>query len=496
MNLDSKKIMAAIRSNLVITICVVVIIGALVGLPYVSKGFQEEVAKAVDKKNKSYNDLKKIRDGKVTIPGASPVGVVVNRPIIDRVQSIANLRKDQSTSVLAEAKSQNRGGHVNLDDRLFPGLELPEYELLVEAPRFQKRILEEYKLLLEDINAGMPPSLQTVMKSLEQVQQQFLDRDLKKDSVDELEPEEVELIRADLADRRLDLYLREAESTGIYVDLEMLSPPTYDERRKYSLRELFRWQWRFWVISEVLEAFKEVNGEKASVLSAPIKRVVAINVRDLMNVSEAASSSSSSSSSSSPGPSAPIGPMGSQGASAPVGPMGSQGGGGSKRSPGGGGAGGGKPRGGFGGGGESSAGGDKKDVEEYVVASIPESGATNFDVGITGRISNALYDVVLVDVTLIIDKDNLADTLQSLVSGRFLSIRDLSIERAAVYEDLSQGFLYGESPVIKMDLTIETVWLRSWTDQYMPNSVRAALGIETLKIESSEDDEDEEEDYS
>ena len=50
MNLDTKKILAVIRSNLVIAICVVVIIGALVGLPYVSKGFQEEVAKAVDKK--------------------------------------------------------------------------------------------------------------------------------------------------------------------------------------------------------------------------------------------------------------------------------------------------------------------------------------------------------------------------------------------------------------------------------------------------------------
>ncbi|MAT81042.1 MAG: hypothetical protein CMJ29_05270 [Phycisphaerae bacterium] len=485
MNLDTKKVMAVVRSNLVIAICVVVIIGALVGLPYVSEGFQEEVAKAVEKKNKSYKDLKKIKDGKVTIPGASPVKVVVNRPIIDRIQDIANVRKDQSTSVLTEARTQNRGSHANLDDKLFPGLELPSYELQVEAPRFHKRIIEEYKSLLENINSGMPPSIETVMKSLEQVQQQFLDRDLKKDSMDELEPGEVEMIRSDLAARRLDLYLREAESTGIYLDLDILSPPSFDERRTYSLYELFQWQWRFWVISEVLEAFKDVNGDNTTVLSAPIKRVMSIAVRDLMALGEpgAKASSSSSSSPSAPvGPSAPIGPMGSSA----IGPVGSQGGGGgNQRAPGGGG---GSRPGGFRGGGS----GADKAVEEYEVASVPEAGSVNFDTAITGRISNALYDVVLIDVTLIVDKDNLADTLQSLVNGRFLTVRDLAIDRAMAYEDLSQGFLYGESPVVKLDLTIETIWLRSWTQDYMPNAVRASLGIQPLKIESEEDSEEDE----
>ncbi|MEE2906245.1 MAG: hypothetical protein VX527_00285 [Planctomycetota bacterium] len=494
MNLDTKKIVALLKSNIVITICVIVILAALIGLPYVSSGFEEEVTKAVEKKSKNYKDLKRIRDGKITIPGASPVAVVANRSIIDRIQSIANVRKDQSVSVLDEAESSNRGSHANLDMKLFPGLELPEHELLVESPRFQKRILEEYKALLANINAGMPPTLETVMKSLEQVQQQFLDRDLKKDSIDELEPDELELVRADLSDRRIDLYLREAESTGIYLNLATLSPPAYDERRSYTLHDLFLWQWRFWIVSEVLEAFKDVNGDKATVLTAPIKRVLKFQVRDLMDLQEAGSASSSGGSSAPSGSSTPIGPQGS-GGSRPVGPQGSGGirpvgpqgsnGGGSKRAPAGGGG------GSFSrGGGSSSSGGSKSVEEELIVAEVPAPGSTNFDVSLTGRISNALYDVVLVDVTLIVDKDHLADTLQSLVASRFLTIRDLTIERAQVYEALAMGFLYGESPVIKLDLTIETIWLRSWTQEYMPNTVRAALGIQPAKIESSEDSED------
>ena len=90
MNLDAKNILPVIKSNIVITICVVVIIGALVGLPYISSGFEEEVKAGVEKKNKTYTILKRIRDGKITIPGASQqVSAVVNKSIIDKIQDVA-----------------------------------------------------------------------------------------------------------------------------------------------------------------------------------------------------------------------------------------------------------------------------------------------------------------------------------------------------------------------------------------------------------------------
>ena len=56
----------------------------------------------------------------------------MNRAIIDRIQDVANGRKNESVSVLDAAKSINRANHVNLDNRLFPGHDLPSHELQIE----------------------------------------------------------------------------------------------------------------------------------------------------------------------------------------------------------------------------------------------------------------------------------------------------------------------------------------------------------------------------
>ena len=286
-SIDAKKIMAVVKSNIVIAVCVIVIIGSLVGLPYVSDGLMEEVKASVEKQSRSYNNLKKIRDGKITIPGATPVKAVVSQAIIDRIQDVANGRKNESVSVLDAAKSINRANHVNLDNRLFPGHDLPSHELQVEAPRFQKRVVEEYKSLLEDVNAGMPPSEEAVMKGLDQVRQQFLDNHLRRDTVKGLSESEINMVRAELSERcRMGLYLREAEKSGVYLQLSQLDPPVYNERQTYTSKELFRWQWRFWVVEEILHAIRQVNGPEATVIKAPIKRVLSLRVRDLMSIDD------------------------------------------------------------------------------------------------------------------------------------------------------------------------------------------------------------------
>ena len=485
-SIDAKKIMAVIKSNIVITTCVLVIIGSLVGLPYVSGGLMEEVKASVEKQSRSYNSLKKIRDGKVSIPGAGSVDAVINKPIIKRVQEVADARKNESVSVLDAAKSINRSNHVNLDDRLFPGHDLPSHELQIEAPRFQKRVVEEYKSLLEDVNAGMPPSNEQMMKGLESVRENFLNT-LRRDDLRGLSEDEVKMVRANMSERRMGLYLQEAEKAGIYLELSQLSPPVYNERQVYTPQELFRWQWRFWVIEEVLDAIREVNGPEATVINAPVKRVLGLQVRDLMSIDDTArESSGSSSSSGSSQPSRPTGP-----ASGPTGLASgpASGGGSAKRSA----AGGGGGNNGRNSGGARSQPGSAPDAP-LVVASIPSAGAQDFNISLTGRMSNALYDVVLVDLSVVAQTSKISEILESIAADRFLTVRDLSLSRMDSYGDLKEGFLYGDSPVVKMDMTLETIWLRSWIQDMMPNSVRAMLGIQPVKTESAE--ESDEDDYS
>ena len=477
--------MAMIKSNIVISICVIVIIGSLVGLPYVSSGLMEEVKISVDKQNKTYNSLKKIQDGKITIPGAAPVKAVVNRAIINKIQGVADARKNESVSVLDAAKSISRSGHVNLDARLFPGHDLPSYELQVEAPRFQKRVVEEYKTLLEEVNAGMPPENDDVMKGLDQVRQQFLDNNLRRDTLKGLTESEVKVVRAELSERRMGLYLREAEKSGVYLELSQLSPPTYNERQAYTSKELFRWQWRFWVVEEVLDAIRGVNGSASTVINAPIKRILSLHVRNLMSIDDSGDSSSSGGSPP-PGSSQPSRSTGPASGPAGLASGPTSGGGSAKRSAAGGG-GGSNARNSGGGRSNSSAA-----TDELIVASVPKAGSRDFAVSLTGRISNALYDVVLVDLSVVVQTSRISEILESLATSRFMTVRNLSISKIDVYKDLKQGFLYGDSPVVKMDLTLETVWLRSWIMDMLPNSVRAMLGIQPVKSESTEDsDEDE-----
>ena len=123
---------------------------------------------------------------------------------------------------------------------------------------------------------------------------------------------------------------------------------------------------------------------------------------------------------------------------------------------------------------------------------MPPAGSEDFSTSLTGRISNALYDVVLVDISLVAETSKVSAILESLATNRFLTVRDLSLSKMNAYGDLKSGFLYGDQPVVKMNLTLETIWLRSWIQDMMPNSVRAMLGIQPVKTESEEDsDEDE-----
>ena len=138
MNLDSKQVVSFIKGNVVISICVVVIFAALIGLPIVAEGFEEDVKKAVDAREKAYKNLEKITKSTIAIPNATPERAIVNEPIIARIREVADAKQEQSVGVLEAAKEANRGTHVNFDDQLFPGVDLPDYELAIKVPRFQK----------------------------------------------------------------------------------------------------------------------------------------------------------------------------------------------------------------------------------------------------------------------------------------------------------------------------------------------------------------------
>jgi hypothetical protein len=107
----------------------------------------------------------------------------------------------------------------------------------------------------------------------------------------------------------------------------------------------------------------------------------------------------------------------------------------------------------------------------------PAAGSTNYDVSLSGRITNALYDVITVDLDLIVETEDITEVLDAFSKQNFMSILDLEMRPVDPFESIAEGFYYGGENMVHLRLAVETVWLRSWIKPHMPADVRAMLGV-------------------
>ena len=103
--------------------------------------------------------------------------------------------------------------------------------------------------------------------------------------------------------------------------------------------------------------------------------------------------------------------------------------------------------------------------------------ALDFSASITGRKTNPLYDVRYVNLSLIIDATQLPRILDALASQNFITPVDLDLEPADPFEAARQGYFYGAGQIARLDVELETIWLRDWMIPFMPDDVRKALGV-------------------
>lgn len=100
---------------------------------------------------------------------------------------------------------------------------------------------------------------------------------------------------------------------------------------------------------------------------------------------------------------------------------------------------------------------------------------------LTGRVSNPgnqLYDVRQVRMSLIVDAAKLPELIAGIQSSNFMTVLDVDLNSVDVWDELTQGFWYGPVPVVEAQITVEVVFLRSWTVPLMPTAVRDALGVQ------------------
>jgi hypothetical protein len=101
----------------------------------------------------------------------------------------------------------------------------------------------------------------------------------------------------------------------------------------------------------------------------------------------------------------------------------------------------------------------------------------NPNFSLTGRRSNGLYDVVRFNVRLFVEADQVPRVLQELSRNQFITVTNANMQAVDLGLWQSFGYLYGDKPLVQLDLTGEELFLRAWTLPLMPKGVKVALGI-------------------
>ena len=453
-----------IKSHLVVVICAVIILAAPITAWVISSGMSATLRTDLQQTASKVKELDRYRSTTVAleVPGGEPISVrgVVNPRLLEAYESAVSTIGSQAEIVHAAGLERNRSinGRARTADDILPDhFPAPRSKAALEEMPFamHEALVEAYRILLADVEAGSPPDAQSVSERLSRRRDVFVSG-ARKDSVEDLEGDEVDAMRSELAAARLNIYRSHAlgEDDGapirFYAGLgEMPIPP--EPKSMLPLGAMFEWQWDYWVTEDLLNAFAAANGDE-TVLQGPMKRLVSLNVLPL-------------------GAELPEGGGASGGSGFGGGTAGMGGGGGN---PG---------RRGRGGGDAAAASADsgagaparpgKAKVDPGVAANVDKS------MSITGRASNDVYDVRIVECELVVATRGIPKVIDAIAQQNFMTVLDVKIRPANAFVAANGGFIYGIEPVSKVNLRLESVWLREWTADTMPSDLREALGIQS-----------------
>ncbi|MFG0306117.1 MAG: hypothetical protein ACF8Q5_07870 [Phycisphaerales bacterium JB040] len=478
-----KKVLAWVKGHLVVVICTALILVSLPVAYVFSSGWRksntDEAQKLVQDQERKVSGLEVTYTVPVSAPGGEPVErrFMPNDAYIQRFKALLEQQRGEERRVAAAGLAFNRHAplklppapvepaagegfgepaapvpvdpnrpqtpeEADLEEQMLAGrTEAPMHTVLVEGLfpdpgrsqfNLQTEFIERlaglrgrtsvYAELHERLNAGMPPEPDAVLRRLQSREEQIRSEALPDD------PDLAARLRKDLRETRLSAYQARATRLNLYLDEDALffasaSPiPATIPNDELPLWQLFEWQWDYWVVSDVLTALERANttdrGRRLPIDQAPVKRVESISVEPL-----------------------------------PV----------------------------------NRGGAESRSAEVPTAASRPPQPDNDGVVGtwdgwsLTGRYThpgNQVYDIRYAYLTLVVDSTRIPQVLDAFPVTNFMTVIDMDIEAIDAEEHLREGFAYGPDPVVRVTLTVETAWLRSWTVPLMPESVKTDLGVQ------------------
>lgn len=110
----------------------------------------------------------------------------------------------------------------------------------------------------------------------------------------------------------------------------------------------------------------------------------------------------------------------------------------------------------------------------------PAGPTKNYTLSSTGRVCNSLYDVVQFELVVVVDREYVTNFIRQLQAGRFIAVLDADIQSIDLEEAVSQGYDYGQKPVVELRVKCESLFLREWTaynNGPMPMVVKQLLRV-------------------
>lgn len=101
----------------------------------------------------------------------------------------------------------------------------------------------------------------------------------------------------------------------------------------------------------------------------------------------------------------------------------------------------------------------------------------DFTVSFTGRRSGPMYDVRKAELVVVVATKDLPRLVDAIGKTNLMTVLGVGLQSVDMGAELARGFYYGPDHVTRATLTVETVWLRGWTEALMPKDVKAGIGI-------------------
>lgn len=444
-----KPALAWVRANPLTVGAAAVAMASLVCL-FIIHSQGRDFVDAMARREAEIHRVRALRQTMVKIPPAKPddpereLKIAVNQAAIDQLGRVYDRMNEEYREIFKLAVEINQNDHRPILEGLFP--KPVDAGKPYQAKEVYRGIFVE---MLERhsagadyprLNAGPPPSRQQIDAQVKRIDSGYLENSLfpPKKSIDELTDDEADELDRIRAEKLIEFFQEHARTIHLYADPDMGSPDFAFDVGRWSepgpgspMHEIWEGQLGLWIQRDIAEAISLTNHADdpgSSVMDAPIKRLIQVRVvPGYVGVGGARGGLGTPSA----GEPARLGSVISSDGAA-----------------------GGPP------------GGDAG-------AQLPD----DFSVSPSGRSSNVMYDVRHVRVSLVLDSQRVPEFFENLQRVNFMAVLKMEISAIDEYGALRQGYVYGAGDSVRADMLIETIWLRDWTTQYMPRTIRNLLSI-------------------